>query len=431
MRAMLDGLRNSQIFIDLEMWVDFVLAIKDQGFAYPPHLRVQNAAPALRIPRDGFTKLPVFKPDGNPKARPQDFYSAFQAARSEVGVYAGLMTPKQEPVDTQAVLEAVATYDHRDEEETLAALEAVRVLVYDEPNIRPGEWRESQRDFCVSVSWERIGEYLFAGGRKTTRKSLGELTQTFLDGNYRDEVTQDDRQLLESLKDAIPKDPKDEEIEFFARWHERLNRPEVVRLYKSWQKRLFSKEVIGHDFLSAFSEGFEALIVAGAETLAEMDDPRILVRATEHNKAMFWERLDAGVQELFRFELKSARGLFGDSVLWDLDSCFEHDALGASSSNDARKVDLDLYLVEAADVIDLAGLRAPPRTSPRVRATWQPGLNPKNEPISLALPDDILALATAARNGAGLFRSQVFAPRPGADGSRIASTMLRDRKLLQ
>ena len=117
------------------------------------------------------------------------------------------------------------------------------------------EWRESQRNFCVGVSWERIGAYLFAGGRKTTRKSLGELTLSFIEGNYRDEVTQDDRLLLESLKDAIPKEPKDEEIEFFARWQERLNHPEVVRLYKSWQKRLFSKEVLGHNFLSTFSEG--------------------------------------------------------------------------------------------------------------------------------------------------------------------------------
>ena len=59
---------------------------------------------------------------------------------------------------------------------------------------------------------------------------------------------------------------------------------------------------------------FEALVVAGADSLAEMDSPRVLVRATHHNKAMFWERLDAEVQELFRFELKSLRGLFQDRV---------------------------------------------------------------------------------------------------------------------
>ena len=427
MKEMLEGLRQSQIFIDLEMWVDFILEIKRIGFAFPAHMRVQYAAPMLRIPLDGFIKLPKFKPDGKSIARWQDFNSAFQTARSYVGVYAGLMTPKQEPVDTQAVLEAVDNFDHRDEVDTLAALDAVRALLHDEPNIRPGEWRKSQRDFCQSVSWERVGSYLFAGGRQTTRKSLGEQTLVFIMGNFKDDVTQDDRELLVSLKDAIPKDPKDEEIDFFARWQERLNHPEVIRLYKSWQKRLFSKEVGGHDFLSAFSEGFEALIVAGAETLGEMNDPRILVRTTEHNKAMFWERLDAGIQKLFRFELKSVCGLFGDSVLWDLDACFEYDALNASSSNDARKVDLELHLVEASDLDNLSESTTPPKSAPRVRTTWQPGLRPKSEPISLALPDDIAALAIAAKNKTGLFRSQVFAPRLGADGSTVASITLTDR----
>ncbi|WP_189472238.1 FtsK/SpoIIIE domain-containing protein [Litchfieldella qijiaojingensis] len=428
MRAMLEGLRSSQIFIDLEMWVDFVIAIQDQGFALPPHLRIQHAVPALRIPRGGVTKLPAFKLGGNPKARTKDFRSAFQTARSEVSVFAGLMTPKQEPVDTQAVGAALAEFDNQDDEEIQGALKAVRALLDDEINIRPGEWRESQRTFCERVPWDRIGASLFMGGRKTSRKSLGVETLDFIEGNYADDVTDDDRRLLEELKDTIPKEPKDDELEFFARWQERLNHPKVIKLYKAWQKRLFSKEVIGHDLLSAFSDGFEALIIAGAESLAEMDDPRVLVRASQHNKAMFWESLDAGAQKLFRFELRSVLGLFGERVLWDLDACFRHDAEGDSTSADARKVDLELYLVEASDVSDLGALKTPPRAAPRVKTTWQPGQKPKEEPIALALPDDISSLAIAAKNDAGLFRRQVFAPRADADGSRIASTTLQDVK---
>ena len=427
MFAMLKGLRNSQIFIDLEMWVDFILAITKQGFAYPPHLRVQHAAPALRIPRDGFTKLPAFKPEGNQRVNPKDFHLAFQTARAEVGVYAGLMTPKQEPVEARSVLEAVATYDHQDDIGNLDALKTVKDLLKDEPNIRPGEWRDSQRNFCEVVSWERIGAYLFTGGRKNTRQSLGESTLKFIEGNYRDEVTQDDRRLLESLNDSMPREPKVEEIEFFERWQERLNHPKVVNLYKNWQKRLFAKDVLGHDLLSAFSEGFEALIVASGESLAEMNEPRILVRTSAHNKAMFWEKLDIGVQSLFRFELMSVQGLFGDSVLWDLDACFRHNAVDSSSSNDARKVDLELYLVEAADVVNFSKLPTPPKNAPRVRATWQPGLKPKDEPIGLALPDDFAALANAAKHNVGLFRRHVFAPRPGVDGAMISSTTLSDR----
>ena len=423
---MLEGLRASEIFIDLEMWVDFVRAIKSQDFAYPVDVRVQNAAPALRIPRDGIAKLPAFKQGGNRKARPQDFRTAFQMSRTEVGVYAGLMTPKQEPVDIQMVREAAGTYEHHDEEDVVAALDAVTDLLDDEDNIRPGEWRNSQSTFCERVPWERIGASLFSGGRRTNRKSLGEQTLAFIEGNYRDEVTPEDRALLETLKDTIPREPRDEELEFFARWQDKLNHPYIAKAYKAWHRRLFAKEVIGHDLLSALAEGFEALIVAGADMLAEMDDPRVLVRTTQHNKAIFWEKLDSHVQKLFRFQLRSLRGLFGDCVLWDLDFCFQYDALDAVSSNDGRRIDLELYLVEARDVVDLAGLKVPPKTAPRVKATWQPGLKPKDEPISLAFPDDVDALAAAARRGAGVFRTQVFAPRSSVEETRVASTTLTD-----
>ncbi|PCH74173.1 MAG: hypothetical protein COC12_04125 [Rhodobacteraceae bacterium] len=426
LQSMIKGLQSSQVFIDLEMWVDFILAIKRQDFTYPPHHRVQNAAPALRIPIDGFTRLPLFKLSGNPRARPQDFQAAFRTARAEVGVYAGLMTPKQEPIDIQKVRHNVETYPHQDETDVKCALAAVIALLNDESNIRPGEWRESQREFCRLVSWDRLGTYLFSGGRAASRKSLGEQTLAFIEGNYRDEIEQEDREILETLSDRIPKEPKDEELDFFARWQEKLNHPNIIKIFKSWQKRLFSKEVVGQEMLSTFSEGFEALIIAGSDKLSEMKEPCVLVRTTQHNKAMFWEKLDIDIQNLFRFELQCMLGLFGDRVLWDLDACFEYDAKDQSSSNEARKVDLELYLVERVEVVDLAGLKNPPKTAARVKATWQPGLKSKNEPIGLALPKDIDALALAAKNDAGLFRKQVFAPRSGGDESRIASTTLTD-----
>ena len=61
---------------------------------------------------------------------------------------------------------------------------------------------------------------------------------------------------IESLKDTIPREPRDEELEFFARWQDKFNHPYVVRIYKAWHRRLFSKEVIGHDLLSVVAEGF-------------------------------------------------------------------------------------------------------------------------------------------------------------------------------
>ncbi|TDV89926.1 S-DNA-T family DNA segregation ATPase FtsK/SpoIIIE [Halomonas alkaliantarctica] len=422
LRAMLDGLRLSQIFIDLEMWVDFIAAIHLQGFSLLPHIRVQKALPALRIPYGGATKLPAYKPNGNPKARPQDFRTAFQIARAEVGVYAGLMTPKQEPVDTGAVRSAVEAYVSQDDKDE-NALKAVIALLDDEAHIRPGEWRMSQQAFCEEVPWDRIGAVLFEGGRRTQRKHLGSETLVFLEGNYSEDLTDDDRKLLDQLPNAVPKEPKDEELEFFEKWQERLNHPSTFKLYKSWQKRLFAKEVVGHDLLSAFSEGFEALIIAGADALGDMDDPRILVRASQHNKAMFWESLDKDVHQLFRFELGTVKGIFGDRVQWDIDACFKYWAEETSTSKEERKIDLELFLIDG----ELAS-NAPPLSAPRVKASWQPSQKGKDDSISLALPKDIEALGRAIQSQVGIFRHHIFAPRGESDDAQVFATTLKDIK---
>ena len=427
LRSALEGLRDSKIYLDLRMWVEFVSAIQAQGFASPPDMRIKNAMPALRIPRDGIVKLPAFKPTGNQRGSPKAFATAFLDARLEAGSYVELMTPKHERVDIATVRKAVDEYPHDDEEEVLNALDAVRGLLDDAINIRPGSWRPSQSHFCQSVSWERIGAVLFGGGRRPPKESLGERTLRFIEGDFGDEVTKEDRDLLLSMKDKAPGQTSDAEVEFFNRWQERLNHPKEVKLFKGWQKRLFSKEVLGHDLVSAFAEGFEALIIAGADALTEMKDPRILVRTTQHNKARFWESLDGDILRLFRFELETVRVLFSEHVVWDLDAAFAHELGDESQANESRRVDLELYLLEGDDLSDLGGLKAPPKSAPRVKATWQPGDKPKDEPIGLALVDDLDDLGKAAAKGHSLFRRVQFSARATGDDTRVASTSLRDR----
>jgi len=426
LRAALEGLRDArEVCLDLQMWVDFICAILDQGFAYKVDVRIKNAMPTLRIPKDGIVKLPAFKPEGNPKARARDFAAAFRDARLEAGVYATLMTPKHERVDVAAVRARVDAFDHGNEPEVIEALDVVRALLNDADNILPGGWRDSQEAFCLKVSWERVGASLFGGGRSSSTESLGKRTLRFIEGNYGHDVTKEDRDLLESLTNTTPREPRDIEVEFFNRWQERLSRE--VKLFKPWQKRLFSKEVIGHDLLSAFAEGFEALIIAGDAALVEMMEPRILVRATQHDKARFWEGLDHDIHRLFCFELKAAKALFGPQVVWDLAAAEKYQGTGDAGASEARKIDLELYLVEAEELADLGGLRTPPRQAPRVKTTWQPGKSPKDEPISLALIDDLDALAKAAGAGDSLFRPLDFAPRSSGEDTRLSSMSLFDR----
>jgi DNA segregation ATPase FtsK/SpoIIIE, S-DNA-T family len=426
LQAALAGLRDARdVCLDLQMWVDFVCDIVDQAFAYAVDVRIRNAMPTLRIPRDGVVKLPAFKPEGNAKARARDFAAAFRDARLEAGVYATLMTPKHERVDVATVRARVDSYDHGGELDVIDALAAVKALLDDAPNVMPGGWRPSQEAFCRKVSWERIGARLFAGGRNASTESLGKQTLRFLEGNYGHDVTKEDRELLESLSVNAPREPREGEVEFFNRWQERLMRE--VKLFKPWQKRLFSKEVIGQDLLSAFAEGFQALLIASDTALVDMVEPRILVRATQHNKASFWQSLDSTVYRLFLFELRSLKGLFGAHVVWDLAAAEKHPGEGDSSASEARRIELELYLVEAGRLPRDGLAKNPPNDVPRVRTIWQPGESAKDEPISLALPDDIEALSKAAEAGDSLFRHLHFAPRVSGDDARLASTSLADR----
>ncbi|MBB4212666.1 FtsK/SpoIIIE domain-containing protein [Rhodothalassium salexigens] len=426
LRAALEGLRDArEVCLDLQMWVDFIGAIVDQGFAYKVDVRIRNAMPALRIPKDGIVKLPAFKPEGNPKARARDFSAAFRDARLEAGVYATLMTPKHERVDVAAVRARVDEFQHDNEPEVIEALDAVRALLDDADMILPGGWRPSQESFCRKVSWERVGASVFGGKRSSPTESLGKRTLRFIEGNYGHDVTKEDRDLLDSLTNTTPREPRDVEVEFFNRWQERLGRD--IKLFKPWQKRLFSKEVIGHDLLSAFAEGFEALIIAGDAALVDMTEPRVLVRATQHDKALFWEGLDPDIHRLFCFELRALKALFGPHVVWDLAAAEKYQGTGDAGGNEARKIDLELYLVEAEDLTDLDGLRNPPKQAPRVKTTWQPGKSPKDEPISLALIEDLDALAKAAEAGDSVFRPLNFAPRSSGENTHLSSTSLFDR----
>lgn len=425
MTAMLHGLKLSEIYVDLDMWVEFVLAIKEQGFAVQAHHRIQQALPALRIPIGGLEKLPDYKVGGNPKAVPNSFRTAFQLARNNVGVYSGLLTPKQEPIDVEAARAAVQSYNHHNDPATQRALKAVKDLLDDESNIRPGEWRKSQRDFCELVPWDRVGSAIFASGRRSTKRGLGEKTLEFIEGNFKDDVSDDDRKLLEELGPSALKEPREEELAFFDKWQERLSHPDFIDLHRGWQKRLFSKEVLGQDLLTALSDGFEALIIAGSEIFSKMNKPHILIRASQHNKAMYWESLDIRTQELFRFELGLLQGAFSDRVFFELDACYKYNAKQNASRVSARQVELVMMLIDSSD-IENGKVKNIPLAAPKVKVLWKPHQKKNQEPISLSMPSDFNSLSIAVKNSAPLFRKYEFSPRGESEG--IESTTLQDAR---
>lgn len=435
LRNMLRGLRASGICIDLDMWVDFILALRDLEFADPADLRVQKAAFALHIPVFGIEKLPKLPGPsaGSSKIPPVGaFRTAFAAARNEVACYAMLSLPKQEPLDMALMRDQVADareklsgIDETSRKDRQIAIETIEAMLDDADNIRPGEWRPSQDRFCREAIWNRHAHEIFCARRKSNSKNLGQETLDYIRGDFEDELDEELEAFLLSA-DAKEKNKgrstEEEDKAFFDKWRDELANAPSRALYNQWYKRVFDKEVRGHDLLTTLLKGAEALLAEGHDDLSSMDEPCILVRANQRKKESLWEGLDQRIHRLFCFEVNSLRDLLGNSFAWDIDKCFTATPDKEQSAKEARMIPLELYLVERRHVSN--GAKPNTRDRPRVKAIWQPGRSAQNAPIDVALPDDIGRLAEEAVGHRRVTPLQEFMPKTHNDRGKQVPTSL-------
>ena len=432
LRNALGGLRASGVCVDLQMWVDFIMAIKAQGFERLLDKRLQLAAPALHIPAGGVEKLPKLR-RGGPAPSQGLFRTAFSTARREVGCYAMLSTPSQEPIDIDRARERLADAEKRmadgngaATDEDRRALAVIRALLDDADRVRPGEWTGAQAQFCHEAMWDRHARPILHGKGRPRSAALGARTLEYLNGDYGRQLRDEDREFLAKVdtngEGGTPS--PDEEQEFFRRWQDALDRQEAGGLYGLWYKRVFDEVVEDRDLLTVLAKGLAALVATGSDALAEMKDPRVLIRADQHDKKSFWNKLDRRVYRLFVFEVRSLQGLLGDRFVWDIDKCFEAKDQEDKSGKDVRVVRLELHLVEGAEIEACreSGRKAQPMQG--VQAIWQPGRSAGDSPISLALPEDIEALGLAAADHGRVTPVHKFASKTHNDrGKRIALTL--------
>ena len=428
LRKVLQGLKESDISTVLDMWIDFILEICKLRFSKPVYDRIQCAAYTLHIPNGSLYRLPNFDQGISKKITKRHFSSAFNEAKKKIGVYAYLQTPnQQQPVDpdsvrqaTKEILNDVESED--DSDEIRDAIDAIERLLEDAPNIRPGLWLNSQKEFC-KIDWDIVGRRVFEGSRNTS-VNLGEDTLKFLEDNYSDDLTDLDKKILSEMPKTSPKEPRSQEIEFYERWRDPLGHN--MELTKKWQKRVFPREISRNDLLSTLSDGFEALLIAAGEGLLEMETPKVLIRAAQHKKMSYWKGIDTATLELFRFEMESISGILGEEVgfKWDLDACLNSCEPIESWSAESRRVELDLYLIDSCDLLKVSEGKSIPSSVPRVRLIWKPSKYSRQEPISYALPGDIFDLASCSDSGASIFRQMTFSPRADLSQSRAFSATL-------
>ena len=426
-KSMLQGLRNSQICLDLDMWTEFVMTLKKQSEGSPVDTRIQQSAHALQIPIYGLLNLPPYSKSMESRIPPSKFQSAFKSAWNEVGPYVRLSKPNEEAIDKTEILARLTELENEGNSEFVEAIDATRKLLADSAEIDQNVWLESQKNFCEKVDWKRIGMRIFHAGKRPVSRGLGLQTLEYLKGNFEHDITFADDKLLNSMQNSIPSEPVEREVEFYYRWKERLSHPNPVAssIFKKWQSRLFSKEVIGQDILAVIFNGFEELIKSGVDFLLEADNPGILIRSTQHNKAFYWEGLDEKVLQLFKFEVMSVQMLLSPCITFDIDSCFNVTNNTESTNPKERKVELEFYLVEQDDIKNLKGSNEViPSNAPRKKVNWQPESKNADAPISLQLLDDLYQIKNAIDSNLDPFSSlRLFAESSG-DSSELSTVSL-------
>lgn len=426
-RRLLVGLHRSGICVDLQMWVEFVHALKALGYEGEVADRAQRAVPALQIPLRGLRKLPKVPASDKPQPDTARFESAFRNAKDEVGVFAYLTNRKAEPVDIEAVSARLDELlaEHIDDDDLQAAAPAIRALLKAQHQVRPGSWLPSQQDFCEQVPWDLVGERVFVGKGQKVTDSLGERTLQFITDDYNDDITDEEKALLAKLNDKASTMPSEEEQAFFERWQDRLSRKEAGNLYRQWHKRLFRKEIIAHDLLSALVDGLEALFAIAEDGTRDMVSPTLVIRPEKHDKLhAFWNQLDRRVLRLFAFETRCLSGVLGENVVLDLGKCYDAKEAEKQSSGSARSIGLEMYLVDRGEEGTTATDASLLKRAPRVKVLWQPGRSASDSPIGLALPEDIESLANEAAHAGRVTALQRFSPKTHlAQGSSETVTL--------
>ena len=415
-KMLLLGLTRSGICTSLDMWTNFVLILKDQDMESIDDC-VQMAAHALRIPILGIEKLPSRDDVISRKAKETTFSGAFRDARKIAGGCARLImsNKNRDPVDTSKVRDAMNKISQGKDTKSIDELVYIEKLLADAPNMLPNSWLPSQREFCKNVRWNPTGKRVF--GRKQVAKSdLGTETLKFIEGRYPDRVSEADIEVLSEMKGSASREPRRKEIDFYVRWEEEIECHAPKGVANRWYKHVNRYVVEGDDLLLLLLDAVEELVKIGKMRRAlRLSNPKILIRSIHHKRKSYWEERDPETLKLFRFDMNAIKGITKNSILWDID--IGDDCIGTKRWESAirRKVELDIYLVDADGSDSVKHDKGALSMHPRVSVRWQQMSRKVRAPISCALPSDILALADADYKGVSLHRKLKVKSRLDSD----------------
>ncbi len=408
--AALDGFNRSGVAKELDQFAEFARLLR-QRLDKPWEERIRLALPAVHLPVNSVDSLPGISLQRDELIR--KFETLFRDAERDTAGYPYLLDKGDKPVDPTVVLNRLDELGPGGTAEEKRGFAAIRGLLDDRRNLRPGDWRESQEVFCKDVNWKTVGTIIFDIRKQRKSTNLGDRTLEFLRAEHHAELEKTDEVYLENLK--IRAKTSDDDHNFFDRWQDKIRAAKSSHLYEAWRRHLYPDEVREDDLQVAILKGIQTLLMMTANddgSIATGSRIRFAVRHGE--KRSTWSKLDERVYALLRLEGQLLEQVLAPHVRFEFGSWLDLDAIGMAKGQKtraSRQVEFEMSLIDNAEDSD--------KMSPRVRVFWEPG----HTSIALALPADIEALYQGFAGGSIRVHRETFALKPGGEAGAMPATL--------
>ena len=407
----LRGLMESGILTSAHMLANFCAEVHE-GMSGSKGLdlgsSVSYALPELRLPRDCAPEMKAKKLAENAAVQFRRWRNEFHP-HLYLEAKDGLLRPRQE---------LIARLDELVESGSLEAnaARALRGLVND-LGLTAGVWRESQQK-VAELPWADVQAFFRERARRRTNP-LGRETISYLDDEFPNELSKQDRDILEEVRrethDASP-----EQEAVFLRHRERLSGN--GQLYKRWERFLFNKPVDeGDDLL----RGLIRLAERACHKAEDVDDPVLLVRLRGAKRMSFWSS-DKNT-DLCTYLRDRYRGLDKSLSPWavlDFGRCWEEDWEGRLESKNEKgganaEFEFEAFVVNKSTLGGASSDESLWRGGNKAQMIWKPG----STTFATALAEDLRRVLPEDRDRAFLLRSRVASARSARSGSSERATI--------
>ncbi|MBS0418033.1 MAG: DNA translocase FtsK [Proteobacteria bacterium] len=303
--------------ITLERFAKFVLRVRQEfedGRPFPDV--IGYALPTLQWPRNPGLFRSLHEKTYTHTSKWKQLFTQVQRRQA---CYLRKQTPSNQPLsadDLSSAFDKVKDVIPDDQHPTVLAFIAA-----------PGKWN-AEAEALSNIDWELI-KPLF-DGLKPEKFDLGRNTLQFFDEREGDDLTDDEREYLETLSKRKSSDTHPEDTTFY-RAH-RVHLKDEPHLKSKWDKFVFGTAIETHDFLAGLAMCLQSLF---DQNLQEGTKRELRITTDRRSKADL-RKINIRAGRFFAFRYRGLKALLGGDV-FDVGPLLEFDTIQREWAEDKSR----------------------------------------------------------------------------------------------